>query len=70
MLEGVKSPLQFISLLESGKLGDPRGVLDREPGKRFHVYCKVGEGMIGGIVPNGIKREPMETWVFVWFVHV
>lgn len=41
MLEGVKSPLQFVSLLESGKLGDPRGILDHDPGKHFHVYCKV-----------------------------
>ncbi|KAK7503970.1 hypothetical protein BaRGS_00004702, partial [Batillaria attramentaria] len=40
MMEGVKSPLQFISLLDSGKLGDPRGILDKDPGKRFHVYCK------------------------------
>ena len=41
MLEGVKS-LQFISHLDSGKLGD--GQLDREPCKRFYIYCKVGEG--------------------------
>ena len=41
MMEGVKSPLQFISLQDTGKLGDPRGVLDRDPGKRFYVYCKV-----------------------------
>ncbi|XP_070194990.1 lipoxygenase homology domain-containing protein 1-like isoform X2 [Littorina saxatilis] len=40
MLEGVKSPLQFVSFQDNGKLGDPRGVLDKDPGKRFHVYCK------------------------------
>ncbi|CAG5116253.1 unnamed protein product, partial [Candidula unifasciata] len=40
MLEGVKFPLQFITLQENGKLGDPRSVLDKDPAKRFHVYVK------------------------------
>lgn len=41
MLEGVKSPLQFVTLQENGKLGDPRSVLDKDPAKRFHVYVRV-----------------------------
>lgn len=41
MLEGVKFPLQFVTLQENGKLGDPRSVLDKDPAKRFHVYVKV-----------------------------
>lgn len=65
MLEGVKSPLQFISLLDSGKLGDPRGILDREPGKRFHVYCKVGEGRSRGGISVSIKRELMDLDFFI-----
>ncbi|KAI8774235.1 lipoxygenasey domain-containing protein 1 [Biomphalaria glabrata] len=40
MLEAAKSPLQFISLLENGKLGESRSILDKDPAKRFHVYVK------------------------------
>ncbi|GFR86808.1 lipoxygenase-like protein domain-containing protein 1 [Elysia marginata] len=40
MLEGAKSPLQFITLSETGKLGDSRSTLDKDPAKRFHVYAK------------------------------
>ena len=41
MLEGAKSPLQFITLEPSGKLGDSRSTLDKDPAKRYHVYAKV-----------------------------
>ncbi|KAK3777632.1 hypothetical protein RRG08_021747 [Elysia crispata] len=40
MLEGAKSPLQFITLSDTGKLGDSRSTLDKDPAKRFHVYAK------------------------------
>ncbi|XP_059163011.1 lipoxygenase homology domain-containing protein 1-like [Physella acuta] len=40
MIEAAKSPLQFITIQENGKLGDPRSTLDKDPAKRFHVYAK------------------------------
>lgn len=41
MFEAVKNALQFLTFNESGKIGDTRGILDKEPIRRFHVYCKV-----------------------------
>ncbi|CAL1540914.1 unnamed protein product [Lymnaea stagnalis] len=40
MLEAAKSPLQFITLQENGKLGESRSILDKDPAKRFHVYAR------------------------------
>ena len=41
MLEAVKHPLQFVTVLENGRPGDVRGIVDKDPAKRFCVYCKV-----------------------------
>ncbi|KAL3869892.1 hypothetical protein ACJMK2_042519 [Sinanodonta woodiana] len=40
MLESVKNPLQFITINHDGKPGEVRGILDKDPTRRFFVYCK------------------------------
>ncbi|XP_021373395.1 lipoxygenase homology domain-containing protein 1-like isoform X2 [Mizuhopecten yessoensis] len=40
MLESMKNPLQFVTFGEDGQPDDVRGVLDKEPTRRFFVYCK------------------------------
>ncbi|XP_069127319.1 uncharacterized protein [Argopecten irradians] len=40
MLESVKNPLQFVTFGEDGQPDDVRGVLDKEPTRRFFVYSK------------------------------
>ena len=47
MLESVKNPLQFITIGPDGSPGEVRGILDKEPTRRFYVYAKVGIINIG-----------------------
>ena len=41
LLESVKNPLQFITIGPDGSPGEVRGILDKEPTRRFYVYAKV-----------------------------
>jgi len=41
ILESVKNPLQFVTVGEDGSPQDVRAILDKEPSRRFFVYCKV-----------------------------
>ena len=41
LLESVKNPLQFITIGANGAPGEVRGILDKEPSRRFYVYIKV-----------------------------
>ena len=43
LLESVKNPLQFITIGPDGSPGEVRGILDKEPTRRFYVYAKVSE---------------------------
>ncbi|KAH3831729.1 hypothetical protein DPMN_104999, partial [Dreissena polymorpha] len=40
MFESVKNPLQFLTIGADGLPGEVRGILDKEPARRFHVYAK------------------------------
>ncbi|XP_071154983.1 lipoxygenase homology domain-containing protein 1-like isoform X1 [Mytilus edulis] len=40
ILESVKNPLQFVTVGEDGHPQDVRAILDKEPSRRFFVYCK------------------------------
>ena len=42
LLESVKNPLQFITVGPDGAPGEVRGILDKEPTRRYYVYAKVG----------------------------
>jgi len=37
----VKNPLQFLTIGADGMPGEVRGILDKEPTRRFNVYAKV-----------------------------
>lgn len=41
LFESVKNPLQFLTIGADGTPGDVRGILDKEPSRRFYVYIKV-----------------------------
>ena len=41
MFESVKNALQFLTFGADGLPGEVRGILDKEPSRRFHVYAKV-----------------------------
>ena len=41
LLESVKNPLQFVTIGPDGSPGEVRGILDKEPTRRFYVYAKV-----------------------------
>ncbi|XP_055956181.1 lipoxygenase homology domain-containing protein 1 [Patella vulgata] len=40
LLESVKYPLQFLTLLDNGRPADPRGGVDTDSSRIFYVYCK------------------------------
>ncbi|XP_060083246.1 lipoxygenase homology domain-containing protein 1-like [Ylistrum balloti] len=40
MLESIKNPLQFVTFGEDGQPDDVRGILDKDPTRRFFVYTK------------------------------
>ena len=42
LLESVKNPLQFVTVGPDGAPGEVRGILDKEPTRRYYVYAKVG----------------------------
>lgn len=42
LFEAVKNPLQFLTIAADGTPGEVRGILDKEPSRRFYVYAKVG----------------------------
>ena len=41
LLESVKNPLQFVTVGPDGAPGEVRGILDKEPTRRYYVYAKV-----------------------------
>jgi hypothetical protein len=41
LFESVKNALQFLTIGADGSTADPRGILDKEPSRRFYVYAKV-----------------------------
>ncbi|XP_052774352.1 lipoxygenase homology domain-containing protein 1-like isoform X2 [Mya arenaria] len=40
LFESVKNSLQFLTIGADGTPGEVRGILDKEPSRRFHVYAK------------------------------
>ncbi|KAJ8306151.1 hypothetical protein KUTeg_016696 [Tegillarca granosa] len=60
MFESVKNALQFLTFTESGKIGDTRGILDKEPIRRFHVYCK---GIRDDMAQFIIEKHPEKGYV-------
>ena len=58
LLESVKNPLQFVTIGPDGSPGEVRGILDKEPTRRFYVYAKVS---VSGImlVFKGLKTETL-----------
>ncbi|KAL4236121.1 hypothetical protein ACF0H5_004507 [Mactra antiquata] len=50
IFESVKNPLQFLTIGADGCPGDVRGVLDKDPSRRYYVYSKVSHTDINTIV--------------------